>query len=51
MCAHLDNKISMYSWISEKHLDLPFECQFDVAIAELVRLENFRAPKDKMVFC
>jgi hypothetical protein len=49
MNAHLDAKISMYSWIRERHLDLPFKPQFDVAISELIRLDNFRAPKDKMV--
>ncbi|KAJ3397447.1 hypothetical protein HDU92_007836 [Lobulomyces angularis] len=48
MCAHFDQKLTQFSWVQERHLDLMFETNLEVAEAELVRLSNFRAPKDKL---
>ncbi|KAI8823740.1 uncharacterized protein EV422DRAFT_522174 [Fimicolochytrium jonesii] len=48
---HLQRKIDSFQWVQEQHLDLPFSFHhtLEVAQAELLRLNGFRAPRDKLV--
>ncbi|KAJ3041999.1 hypothetical protein HDV00_008290 [Rhizophlyctis rosea] len=50
MNAHLQRKIESFHWVQERHLDLPFEFQhtLEVAQAELLKINGYRAPKDKL---
>ncbi|KAJ3331601.1 hypothetical protein HDU76_002713 [Blyttiomyces sp. JEL0837] len=50
MTAHLNSKIQAFNWIEERHFDLPFvmEPALGVAKAELLKLNTFRCPKDKL---
>ncbi|KAJ3049257.1 hypothetical protein HK097_009717, partial [Rhizophlyctis rosea] len=50
MNAHLQRKIESFHWVEERHLDLPFELQhtLEVAQAEMLRVNGFRSPKDKL---
>jgi hypothetical protein len=49
--AQLTRKMDSYRWIEERHLDLPFQFQLslEVAQAELLRVNGFRSPRDKLV--
>ncbi|KND02164.1 uncharacterized protein SPPG_02656 [Spizellomyces punctatus DAOM BR117] len=51
MGLHLQRKIETFQWLQEHHLDLPFSFHhnLEVAQAELLRLNGFRAPRDKLV--
>ncbi|KAJ3161902.1 hypothetical protein HDU88_007133 [Geranomyces variabilis] len=51
MGAHLQRKIESFQWVQESHLDLPFSFQhtLEVAQAELLRVNGFRAPRDKLI--
>jgi hypothetical protein len=50
MTAYLNKKINTFSWIQERHLDLSFSlgASLEVAQAELLRVNGFRCPKDKL---
>ncbi|KAJ3215173.1 hypothetical protein HDU67_000741 [Dinochytrium kinnereticum] len=50
MTQYLTRKIEQFSWIQERHLDLPFQigASLEVAQAELLRVNGFRCPKDKL---
>jgi hypothetical protein len=43
----LAKKIETYSWIEERHLDLPihFNLALELAQAELLRINGFRSPR------
>jgi hypothetical protein len=47
----LVKKIETYAWIEERHLDLgiSFSLGLEVAQAELLRINGFRSPRDKLV--
>jgi hypothetical protein len=47
----LQKKIETYSWIEERHLDLSinYSLSLEVAQAELLRINGFRSPRDKLV--
>ena len=47
----LADKINTYYWIEERHLDLDinFSLSLEVVQAELLRINGFRAPRDKLV--
>lgn len=49
----LSDKIRIYSWVREKHLDLPTcplnERFLGLAGIEISKLDNFRAPRDKII--
>jgi hypothetical protein len=49
--SELAKKIQTYSWIEERHLDLKinFSLSLEVAQAELLRINGFRSPRDKLV--
>ncbi|TPX54761.1 hypothetical protein PhCBS80983_g05776 [Powellomyces hirtus] len=51
MGAHLQRKIESFQWVQEHHLDLPFSFHhtLEVAQAELLRVNGFRAPRDKLI--
>ncbi|TPX38075.1 hypothetical protein SmJEL517_g00316 [Synchytrium microbalum] len=51
MATHLTKKIQEFSWIQERHLDLPFslESAIEVAQAELLKVNGFKSPRDKLV--
>ena len=46
----LVKKIETYGWIEERHLDLAinFSLGLEVAQAELLRINGFRSPRDKL---
>ncbi|KAJ3099303.1 hypothetical protein HDU97_003277 [Phlyctochytrium planicorne] len=50
MTQYLTRKIEQFSWMQERHLDLPFQigASLEVAQAELLRVNGFRCPKDKL---
>ncbi|KAI8849216.1 hypothetical protein BC829DRAFT_432739 [Chytridium lagenaria] len=50
MTQYLTRKIEQFSWIQERHLDLPFQmgASLEVAQGELLRVNGFRCPKDKL---
>ncbi|KAJ3117460.1 hypothetical protein HDU96_006697 [Phlyctochytrium bullatum] len=50
MTQYLTRKIEQFSWVQERHLDLPFQlgASLEVAQAELLRVNGFRCPKDKL---
>ncbi|KAJ3299562.1 hypothetical protein HK104_008448 [Borealophlyctis nickersoniae] len=50
MNAQLQRKLEAFRWVQEQHLDLPFELghTLEVAQAELLRINGFRAPRDKL---
>ncbi|KAJ3306727.1 hypothetical protein HDV03_004358 [Kappamyces sp. JEL0829] len=47
----LEKKIQTYGWIEERHLDLAlnFNLSLEVAQAELLRINGFRSPRDKLI--
>ena len=47
----LADKIGTYSWIEERHLDLDinYSLSLEVVQAELLRINGFRAPRDKLI--
>jgi hypothetical protein len=47
----LKNKVETYQWIEERHLDLSinFSLSLEVVQAELLRINGFRSPRDKLV--
>ena len=47
----LAKKIETYKWIEERHLELPinFNLSLEVAQAELLRINGYRAPLDKLI--
>ena len=47
----LTDKISTYKWIEERHLDLDinFSLSLEVVQAELLRINGFRSPRDKLI--
>jgi hypothetical protein len=47
----LQKKIQTYSWIEERHLDLNlnFSLGLEIVQAELLRINGFRSPRDKLV--
>lgn len=47
----LSKKITAYSWIEERHLDisLNFSLGLEIIQAELLRINGFRSPRDKLV--
>lgn len=47
----LQKKIETYAWIEERHLDLNFSfgLTLEMAQAELLRMNGFRSPKDKLI--
>jgi hypothetical protein len=47
----LQKKMETYSWIEERHLDLAinYSLSLEVAQAELLRINGFRSPRDKLV--
>ncbi|KAJ3022427.1 hypothetical protein HKX48_006244 [Thoreauomyces humboldtii] len=51
MGGHLQRKIESFQWVQETHLDLPFSFHhtLEVAQAELLRVNGFRAPRDKLI--
>jgi hypothetical protein len=44
----LIEKMKAYSWVQERHLDLPFPLVIPAASNELSRLQEFKSPKDKL---
>lgn len=46
--AVLGRRLEALSWVSEKHLDLPFPVELQAAGKELSRLSEFRSPRDKL---
>ena len=51
MTAHLDTKMAAFSWVTERHFDLLFECGDSLRHGqdELLRLVVVRSPKDKIL--
>ncbi|KAI9099942.1 hypothetical protein DFS34DRAFT_514822 [Phlyctochytrium arcticum] len=51
MGATLHKKIETFQWLQESHLDLPFSFHhtLEIAQAEMLRVNGFRAPRDKLV--
>ncbi|KAJ3188776.1 hypothetical protein HDU85_004490 [Gaertneriomyces sp. JEL0708] len=51
MSTHLAKKVEGFQWVQEHHLDLPFSFHhtLEVAQAELLRVNGFRAPRDKLI--
>ncbi|TPX44568.1 hypothetical protein SeMB42_g03551 [Synchytrium endobioticum] len=51
MAAYLAKQIHAFSWIQERHLDLPFtlESALEVAQAEILKVNGFKSPRDKLV--
>ncbi|KAJ3251384.1 hypothetical protein HK103_002431 [Boothiomyces macroporosus] len=49
--ALLAKQIKTYSWIEERHLDLKinFSLSLEVAQAELLRINGYKAPRDKLI--
>lgn len=49
--AFLAKKIDTFRWINERHLDLNinFSLGLEVAQAELLRVNGYRAPRDKLI--
>lgn len=47
----LTKKIETFGWIEERHLDLNinFSLSLEVAQAELLRINGFRSPRDKLI--
>ncbi len=47
----LSKKVETYKWIEERHLELPinFNLSLEIAQAELLRINGFRAPLDKLI--
>ncbi|KAJ3119979.1 hypothetical protein HK098_004981 [Nowakowskiella sp. JEL0407] len=46
----LASKIIAYSWIEERHLDIPkLDSSLNFVIEELAKVNNYKAPKDKLV--
>ncbi|KAI8895196.1 hypothetical protein BC833DRAFT_602155 [Globomyces pollinis-pini] len=47
----LTKKIQTYSWVEERHLDIPinFSLRLEVAQAELLRINGYKSPRDKLV--
>ncbi|PHZ11698.1 uncharacterized protein RHIMIDRAFT_203695 [Rhizopus microsporus ATCC 52813] len=49
----LHHKISIFQWIKEKHLDIPEtednESFLTFAEAELLKMNNYKAPRDKLI--
>ncbi|KAI8910239.1 hypothetical protein EDD86DRAFT_246628 [Gorgonomyces haynaldii] len=47
----LQQKMTQFSWIQEKHLDIPiqFSLKLEVASAELLKVNGYKAPRDKLV--
>ncbi|KAJ3015918.1 UNVERIFIED_CONTAM: hypothetical protein HDU68_012515 [Siphonaria sp. JEL0065] len=50
MQRHLDNKITHFNWVVERHFDIPysFGTDLEAAQAELGKVNGFRCPKDKL---
>ena len=50
VCAHFELKITEFTWVQERHLDLPFEItsKLSTASTELHKVADYRAPKDKL---
>ncbi|KAL2917890.1 hypothetical protein HK105_202303 [Polyrhizophydium stewartii] len=49
--AVLSRKFESFKWIEERHLDIPysFNLSLEVAQAELLRINGFKSPRDKLV--
>lgn len=49
--SSLSKKIESFHWIQERHLDIPlsFSLALEVASAELLRVNGFKAPRDKFI--
>ncbi|KAI8929964.1 hypothetical protein BC831DRAFT_441745 [Entophlyctis helioformis] len=47
----LQRKIESFAWIDERHLDIPmtFNLSLEIAQAELLRINGFKSPRDKLV--
>ncbi|KAJ1983161.1 hypothetical protein H4R34_001447 [Dimargaris verticillata] len=49
----LDQKINLFRWVTENHLDIKTNTQNDsflaYAVAELLKMNTFKAPRDKMI--
>lgn len=47
----LSKKVETYSWIEERHLELniSFNLSLEIAQAELLRINGFRSPRDKLI--
>ncbi|CCG84144.1 protein of unknown function [Taphrina deformans PYCC 5710] len=49
----LNDKIKIYSWVNEKHLDITYgpsnERFLNLAAIEISKLDQFRAPRDKII--
>ncbi|KAJ3141972.1 hypothetical protein HK101_003349 [Irineochytrium annulatum] len=50
MTSYLARKIDQFQWVQERHLDLPFHVgsKLEVVQGELLRVNGFRCPKDKL---
>ncbi|KAJ3414502.1 hypothetical protein HDV05_006504 [Chytridiales sp. JEL 0842] len=50
MTDYLNKKIQTFSWVQERHLDLTFQlgASLELAQAEMLRVNGFRCPKDKL---
>ncbi|KAL1921236.1 uncharacterized protein VTP21DRAFT_10952 [Calcarisporiella thermophila] len=49
----LSQKIAIFRWINETHLDIPItphnESFLNFAVAELLKINHFKAPRDKLI--
>ncbi|OZJ06295.1 hypothetical protein BZG36_00710 [Bifiguratus adelaidae] len=49
----LQHKIAIFSWVTEEHLDIPLALRNDdfveFAGSELLKMNNFKAPRDKLI--
>ncbi|KAJ3267230.1 hypothetical protein HDU77_003310 [Chytriomyces hyalinus] len=50
MQKHLNNKISLFGWVKERHFDIPYTFGQELAVAqdELYKINGFQSPKEKL---